>query len=102
MCIDEHNRLLEKRLFNCQAIDQSRRRHRQPGILVFSENDTLTIPERFGTVFGVKEYKKMRAELLKLLDISERYNHVDRFRCIYYGNQDEYDKEKTEKLLNSK
>ena len=76
MCIDEHNRLLEKRLFNCQAIDQSRRRHRLPGILVFSENAMLTIPER--------------------------YNHVDRFRCIYYGNQDEYDKEKTEKLLNSK
>ena len=102
MCIDEHNRLLEKRLFNCQAIDQSRRRHRLPGILVFSENATLTIPERFGTVFGVKEYKKMRAELLKLLDISERYNHVDRFRCISYGNREEYEEEKTEKLLNSK
>ena len=68
--------MLEKRLFNCQAIDQSRRRHRLPGILVFSENATLTIPER--------------------------YNHVDKFRCISYGNKDEYDKEKTEKLLNSK
>ena len=102
MCIDEHNRLLEKRLFNCQAIDQSRRRHRLPGILVFSENAMLTIPERFGAVFGVKEYKKMRAELLKLLDISERYNHIDRFRCISYGNREEYEEYKTEKLLNSK
>ena len=44
----------------------------------------------------------MRAELLKLLDISERYNHIDRFRCISYGNREEYEEYKTEKLLNSK
>lgn len=94
--VKQYNAALRRRFLQFCAVDQKKGRNRLPAVLVFSDYSEITIPPNCGKMHGKKEYKEMRAELLKLLDISEKYNHR------HYGSREEYEEAKLKNILNEK
>lgn len=96
LCVDQYNTAIRRMLLDIGSLDQKKGRNRLPAILVFSEHSTLTIPPNRGIIHGKKEYKGMRKEILDILGISEEYNHS------YYGDEEKYEEEKMNDMLNEK
>lgn len=94
--VTQYNAALRRRFLQFCAVDQKKGRNRLPAVLAFSDHSEITIPPNCGKIHGKKEYNEMRAELLRLLDISEKYNHR------HYGNEEEYEELKTNDLLNKR
>lgn len=75
ICVDEYSKELRKNLYkHCYCVDSAPGRYRLPAILAYDNNASLDIPEKYSSKYNQKEYRKMKRELMEMLNLSMRFN----------------------------